>query len=68
VLQVVKHEFDHLFGQQTKGPGSDIRYICPICGRNRLTVFANSGLAERERVQSQLAEHDRKRAGPSFPA
>ena len=45
-----------------------IRYICPICGRNRLAVFANSGLAEGEQVRRQLAEHDRRHVGPSFSA
>ncbi len=40
-----------------------ICYICPICGRNRLPVFANGELAESEMVRKLLAEHDRKHAG-----
>jgi hypothetical protein len=40
-----------------------ICYICPVCGRNRLPVFATGDLAKGELVRRQLAEHDRKHSG-----
>jgi hypothetical protein len=40
-----------------------ICYICPVCGRNRLPVFANGDLAKGEPVRRQLAEHERKHSG-----